>query len=87
MYVILCYDVRSERIHRMLKTARKYLNSTQRSVLEGDLTPSQITRLKEEISRIINPLEDSVRLFAAASSDMLEISQIGKASDNTIRFL
>jgi len=80
MYIILCYDVRSERNGKMLKTARKYLYSTQKSVLEGHLTAAQISRLKEEISRIIDPQEDSVRIFALDSSNRVEINQIGKTA-------
>ena len=82
MYIILCYDVRSERNSRLLKTVRKYLHSTQRSVLEGHLTAAQTARLKEEISRIIDPQEDSVRIYMADSTDRIEINQIGK-SDRT----
>ena len=87
MYIILCYDVRSERNDKILKTARKYLHSTQRSVLEGHLTAAQILRLKEELSRMIDPQEDSVRIFMAESSERFEISQIGKTAGTFNGFL
>jgi len=87
MYIILCYDVRSERDDKILKTARKYLHSTQRSVLEGHLTAAQISRLKEELSRMIDPQEDSVRIFMAESSDRIEINQIGKTAGTFNGFL
>ena len=87
MYIILCYDVRSERTGKMLKTARKYLYSTQRSVLEGHLTAAQLSRLKEEISRIIDPQEDSVRIFMAESSERIDISQIGHSDETLHGFL
>lgn len=87
MYIILCYDVQAKRTGRVLKTARKYLNSTQRSMLEGYLTPSQTARLKAEIAKVINPQEDSVRIIEAASANILGISQIGKNQDHIVGFL
>jgi len=87
MYIILCYDVRSQRTGRMLKTARKYLHSTQRSVLEGHLTHAQAARLKEEIAKIIDPEEDSVRIFAVDSAKLLKIDEIGRDSASLDSFL
>jgi len=48
----------------MLKLLRKYMNWVQNSVFEGELSDSQIEKLKHEIKKLINPNEDSVIIYA-----------------------
>lgn len=49
MYVIMVYDVAEERVYKVLKTARKYLNWIQNSVLEGEITQGTLLKLKFDI--------------------------------------
>jgi len=63
VYVILVYDIREERVAKVLKTCRKYLNWVQNSVFEGEITGAKIERLKSELRKIINPEEDSVIIY------------------------
>lgn len=87
MYTILCYDVQSKRTGRVLKIARKYLYSTQRSLLEGHLTSAQLERLKRELVQILVPDEDFVRIFTVNSSSVFDIHQLGKVNTNNTGFL
>jgi len=63
MYLIMVYDIKVERVFKVLKTARKYLNWIQNSVLEGEISDASFTKLKLEIKDIINPEEDSVIFY------------------------
>jgi CRISPR-associated protein Cas2 len=63
MFVILVYDVKQERVAKVLKTARKYLNWVQNSVLEGDITVANLTKLKKELSAVMNLEEDSAIIY------------------------
>ncbi len=63
MYVILVYDIKEERVAKVLKTCRKYLNWVQNSVFEGELTSAKLEKLKAELKRIINLDEDSVIIY------------------------
>jgi CRISPR-associated protein Cas2 len=63
MFVILVYDVKQERVAKVLKTARKYLNWVQNSVLEGDITVVNLTKLKKELSAVMNLEEDSAIIY------------------------
>ncbi len=63
MFVILVYDVKQERVAKVLKIARKYLNWVQNSVLEGEITNANLKKLKKELSRIMNLEEDSAIIY------------------------
>ena len=63
LFVIVVYDVGERRVGKVLKRCRKYLHWVQNSVLEGELTASQLEKLKIELGRIIDPDEDSVIIY------------------------
>lgn len=63
MYVIMVYDVTEDKVYKVLKTARKYLNWIQNSVLEGEITEAKLFQLKKEISDIIEKDKDSVIFY------------------------
>ncbi|CUT04207.1 CRISPR-associated endonuclease Cas2 [Candidatus Chrysopegis kryptomonas] len=64
MYYIVVYDIKEERVNKVLKLMRKYLNWVQNSVFEGELTEGQFERLKIEIRKIINSNEDSILIYS-----------------------
>lgn len=63
MFVILVYDVNTKRVARVLKTARKYLNWVQNSVLEGDISEANFVKLKHELLKNIDVNEDSLIFY------------------------
>jgi CRISPR-associated protein Cas2 len=63
MYVILVYDVNQKRVAKVLKTARKYLNWVQNSVLEGEISEANLTKLKKELSKVMDLAEDSAIIY------------------------
>lgn len=77
MYVILVYDVKVERVAKVLKVARRYLTWVQNSVLEGELTWAQYERLKRELQGVINASEDSVLFYRLRSAKWMEREQLG----------
>ena len=38
MYIVLVYDIGEERVARIMKVCRKYLNHIQNSVFEGEIS-------------------------------------------------
>lgn len=62
MYVILVYDVNVNRVNKVLKIARRYLTWVQNSVLEGELTEAKFKALQWNLSKVIDPQEDSILL-------------------------
>ncbi|MDQ7083119.1 MAG: CRISPR-associated endonuclease Cas2 [Aquificota bacterium] len=69
MRIILVYDVSVEepkdqvRLNKVRKIARKYIHHIQKSVFEGDITPSNLERLKKEILEVVDRNRDSVIIY------------------------
>ncbi len=64
MYVVVCYDVVSNRRRaRLLRKLKAYLPHVQKSVFEGELSDRQAVELRQMILRVIDPTEDTVRIY------------------------
>lgn len=63
MKVILVYDIKEERVNKVLKICRKYLYWIQNSVFEGEITEAKLEKLKSELKKIINEKEDSIIIY------------------------
>jgi CRISPR-associated protein Cas2 len=87
MYVILVYDIGEKRVGKMLKLCRKYLNWIQNSVFEGELTLSQLERLKSEAWQIMDSGHDSLILFKSRQARWLEKEIVGKEKSEIDNFL
>lgn len=68
MFVILVYDVGEKRVNKVLKRCRKYLNWVQNSVLEGDISESNLKKLKMELECIIESDYDSVIIYTSRTT-------------------
>ncbi|MFE4490928.1 CRISPR-associated endonuclease Cas2 [Streptomyces niveus] len=77
MFVILVYDTAVERNPKVLKTCRKYLHWTQRSVFQGELSTAQYRALIAALKTTIDPDYDSIVTYAARSPDMIESNALG----------
>ena len=77
MYVIMVYDVNVERVNKILKIARKYLHWVQNSVLEGEITPANLERLKKEITKNIDKTTDTVIFYKLRTTKYLTKETIG----------
>jgi CRISPR-associated protein Cas2 len=86
MYVVLVYDMEAERTQRMLKIGRRYLTHVQNSVLEGEITQGDLTRLRGEIEDLLKPGE-SVILYELSSDSLLDRTVYGEDPTEDSRFL
>ena len=78
MYIILVYDMAEKKCSKALKICRRYLTHIQNSVFEGELTESQIFKLKGELKKLIGENEtDSVIIFRTRSEKWLEREIVG----------
>ena len=86
MYVILVYDIKEERVSKVLKICRKYLNWVQNSVFEGEITAAKLEKLKVELKRTINKEQDSVIIyrFRSLMYSSREIMGIEKGGEELI---
>jgi CRISPR-associated protein Cas2 len=76
----MIYDVNVDRVTKVLKIGRKYLNHIQNSVLEGELSPAQYKKLKHEVTQTINPEHDSVRFYLLRTTQYMTVDKLGVPS-------
>ena len=88
MYIILVYDVNEKKCQKVLKICRKYLNHIQNSVLEGEISESQLFKLKKEIYNVISGDEgDSIIIFRSREEKWLNREILGcekRSTDNIL---
>lgn len=77
MYIILTYDVAAKRDNKVMKTCRRYLTHDQKSVFEGILTQAELSRLKKELTKLINVQEDSINIYEFESMKYSTKEKIG----------
>ena len=78
VYVVVVYDVNVSRVNAVKKFLRTYLTWVQNSVFEGELTPSELERVKFGLKRIIKEDEDSIRIYIFISKYAVKSVDIGK---------
>ena len=77
MYVIIVYDVGVERVNKIKKFLRTWLNWVQNSVFEGELTESEFIKVQQGIKNIIDKELDSVIIFKLKDRKFVDRSIIG----------
>jgi CRISPR-associated protein Cas2 len=77
MFVILVYDTAVERNPKVLRTCRKYLHWTQRSVFQGELSTAQYRALMSALALEIDSDYDSIVTYTARSPDLVITSTLG----------
>lgn len=78
MYIILVYDVKQQRVGKMLKLCRRYLHWIQNSVFEGEISEVKLTELLVKARTIMDEDEDSVILFKSRTQQWLEKQVVGR---------
>ncbi len=87
MYAILVYDVGIERVAKMLKLCRRYLNWIQNSVFEGNITKVKLMELVQEAKQIMDLSKDSVIIFTSREERWLDKQVIGVDKNPIDNFL
>jgi CRISPR-associated protein Cas2 len=87
MYVLIVYDVNEKRVAKVLKFLRTYLNWIQNSVFEGELTESQLLKIRNKLYELTDTSEDSVIIFTSREKRWLSKSVIGIEKNATDNFI
>ena len=77
MYVIVAYDVNVERVNRVKKFLRRYLNWVQNSLFEGELSEADLEEVKIGLSRIIDEETDMIVIYKLRSEKAMKREIIG----------
>ena len=63
MYLIVVYDIAVERIDKVRKYLKQYLNWVQNSAFEGELKEGEVEKIKIGLKKLIKEDEDSIILY------------------------
>lgn len=87
MFVIAVYDISTleaagrRRLPKVMRTMRKYLHHSQKSVFEGDITDAKFFALQREIEDLIDMDMDFVVFFKVPGFNGIERLNLGKEFD------
>jgi CRISPR-associated protein Cas2 len=84
MFVILTYDVGEKRVGKVLKICRKYLLHVQKSVFEGKTTEAKLLRLKEELEKVMNSDEDTLKIYKFRSLKYASVEMFGQSESASL---
>lgn len=82
-YAFVFYDVNEKRVQKVFKVCKKYLSHYQNSVFRGDITPSKLINLKEELKKIINEEEDFICIIKVLNSGIFGEETLGGKKKET----
>jgi CRISPR-associated protein Cas2 len=87
-YAFVFYDIGEKRVNRVFKICKKYLIHHQLSVFRGNITPSNLLKMKNEIENIIVPEEDFVTIIKLINKSYFDEETLGiNKKDGTSLFV
>ncbi len=87
MYVIIVYDVEQARVAKVCQFLRRFLIWVQNSAFEGELSESQLERIKVGLQDLIDEEHDSVYIYCLPDQKILRKQVLGQAKAITEPFL
>lgn len=82
-YAFLFYDVKEKRVQKVFKVCKKYLSHFQYSVFRGEISPSKLIGLRNDIEKVIDKDEDFVCIIKLMNDSVFGEEIIGSPRKNT----
>lgn len=82
-YAFVFYDVGEKRVQKVFKVCKKYLSHFQKSVFRGEMTPSNLIKLRGELKKIIDKQEDFVCIIKLMNDNVFGEEVLGNGGGNT----
>jgi CRISPR-associated protein Cas2 len=83
MYAIIVYDVSTERVAKVCQFLRKFMNWVQNSVFEGEVTKSELERIRRGLEERIDKTQDFVIFYVLRTDDLLKRDIMGIEKSKT----
>lgn len=77
MYLIIVYDIAVERIDKVRKYLKQYLNWVQNSVFEGELKEGEVEKIKMGLKKLIREDEDSIIFYETPNKQWVQKEILG----------
>ncbi len=81
-YVFVMYDVNEKRVNKVFKVCKKYLSHHQNSVFRGEITPSNLIKLKNDLKAVAVASEDFISIIKMISQSSFDEDNIGEKKAN-----
>jgi len=88
-YVFLMYDIAEEeseagknRVAKVFKICKKYLIHHQKSVFKGNITPSKLIKLTDELKKVIDNELDTISIVKLPNEKSFIEETIGKKEND-----
>jgi CRISPR-associated protein Cas2 len=86
MLVVISYDIPHDgRRNRLARLLKGYGERMQYSVFEAELKPEMLRHLKSKIATLIEPAEDSVRIYRLGMAWKDRIETLGLTKDTALK--
>ena len=76
-YAFVMYDVKEKRVNKVFKVCKKYLKHHQNSVFRGNISPSKLIALANDIKEVIKKDEDFITIIKMQNQYNFEEETIG----------
>jgi CRISPR-associated protein Cas2 len=78
MYLIVVYDIAVERIDKVRRYLKQYLNWVQNSAFEGELKEGEVEKIKIGLRKLIKEEEDSIILYETPDKQWVTKEIVGR---------
>ncbi|HHV08854.1 MAG TPA: CRISPR-associated endonuclease Cas2 [Clostridiales bacterium] len=82
-YAFLFYDVNEKRVTKVFKVCKKYLSHFQKSVFRGEITPSKLISLRNDLNKVIQMDEDFVCIIKLKNDNVYGEEVLGNKRNET----
>ena len=86
-YCIVTYDVGEERVNRVRKILKRYLNWVQNSVFEGEIGEGKLEKCLHELKRVIKEDADSIYIYRLEMRDNCRKLIIGREKGSVFNLI
>ncbi len=86
-YAFLMYDVNEKRVQKVFKICKKYFSHHQNSIFRGEITPSKLIKLKNDLKKIIDPNVDYVTIIKFVGKGSFAEEELGVSKNSEDIFI
>ena len=81
-YVFVFYDVGEKRVQKVFKICKKYLSHFQLSVFQGEITPSKLIQLRNELKKVIDTENDFICIIKLKNDNIFGEEILGNVKED-----
>ena len=82
-YAFVFYDVGEKRVQKVFKVCKKYLSHYQNSVFRGEMTPSKLIQLRNDLKKVIDKEEDFICIIKLMNDNVFGEEVLGNADQDS----